>query len=94
MPYVLHTYLNGEGADSSTFTDGMPMSESSLLNDTQNLVLHMEPNKKYLIRIANVGTTYTHYVAFGEPEPDPANRMLKPNRGTQDADRGHRRRAH
>jgi iron transport multicopper oxidase len=80
MPYILHSYLNGEGADQSTFTDGMPMSDSSLLNDTQFLELHIEANKKYRLRIANVGTIYTHYIAFGEPYPRQW-RVLNPTEG-------------
>jgi hypothetical protein len=66
MPFVINEYLNGEGADMKTYTDGMPMSDASLINDTTTLVLDMAPGKKHLLRIVGVCAAYQHFISFGE----------------------------
>jgi hypothetical protein len=66
MPYIMNNYLNGKGADMSSFTDGMPLSENSLLNDTLELSINMSAGKKHLFRIANVGALYSHFISLGK----------------------------
>jgi hypothetical protein len=65
MPFIINSFLNGQGASMSTYTDGMPMSDASLINDTTTLVLHMEAGRKHLLRIVGACATFQHFISFG-----------------------------
>jgi hypothetical protein len=65
MPQIIHEYLDGDDFSGKN-TKGMPLEVSSLINDTQYLSLDIEPNKKYLLRIASVCAHLPHVISFGK----------------------------
>jgi hypothetical protein len=65
MPQIIHEYLDGDDFQGGN-TKGMPLEASSLINDTQYLSLDIQPNKKYLLRIAGVCAHLPHILSFGK----------------------------
>ncbi|KZL71998.1 multicopper oxidase, partial [Colletotrichum tofieldiae] len=45
-------------------TGAEPVPNSALMNDTQNLKVHVQPGKTYLVRMVNIGAFSSHYVWF------------------------------
>ena len=65
MPQIIREYLDGDDFGGKN-SNGMPLEASSLINDTQYLSLDVEPNKRYLLRIAGVCAHLPHIISFGK----------------------------
>lgn len=59
MPYLLHQYLSPDNTGNTE-----PLPDSSLINDSTTATYNLEPNKKYLFRIINIGAASPFYVGF------------------------------
>ena len=68
MPQLINEYLDGNTGVGSSVDDQMPMPASTLINDTTSITINIQPNKKYLIRIVNVATYFSHKVSFEDHE--------------------------
>jgi hypothetical protein len=66
MPQIIHEYLDGDDFGGNN-SKGMPLEASSLINDTQYISMDIEPNKKYLLRIASVCAHLPQLISFGKP---------------------------
>lgn len=60
MPSLINTYLsyekNPDGAE--------PIPKSTLINDSQNVKIHLTPGKTYLFRIISIAAFASHFVHF------------------------------
>ncbi|GKT92719.1 LOW QUALITY PROTEIN: multicopper oxidase [Colletotrichum tofieldiae] len=57
--------ISHQGADQRREPTGAePVPNSALMNDTQNLKVHVQPGKTYLVRMVNIGAFSSHYVWF------------------------------
>lgn len=70
MPNLASFYLNNtlNPGDSPTVTGPEPIPYSVLLNDSQNVTLHVQPNKTYFLRIINFAAFSQIYLRFDEHE--------------------------